>query len=60
MFVEPSVAPMPAHLGVNEILVDGRQVPGEDLVQEIDHLRVSLHGRAPFPLCEEHGLAPRW
>jgi hypothetical protein len=36
-------APVVAHLRVDEVLVDGGELRGEDLVQNLDDLRVALH-----------------
>ena len=40
---QPLVAPVLAHLGVDEVLVDRGQLAGEDLVERLDELRVALH-----------------
>jgi hypothetical protein len=44
---EPVVAPVLAHAGVDEVLVDRGQLVGEDLVQGVDDLIVSTHGIPP-------------
>jgi hypothetical protein len=41
--VEPVEAPVFAHLTMDEILVDGGQLGGEDLVQDVDDSCVALH-----------------
>ena len=41
---EALVAPVVAHLGVDEVLVDRRQLGGEHLVEQLDDVGVSLHG----------------
>ena len=41
---EVGVAPVLLHLGVDEVLVDGRELAGEDLVEQLDDLGVPLHG----------------
>ena len=48
---EPLVAPVVAHLGVDEVLVDRRQLGGEHLVEQLDDLVVTLHGAI-------HGVSP--
>ena len=45
---EPLVAPVLAHLGVDEVLVDRRQLGGEDLVQDLDDLRIAAHALPSF------------
>ena len=42
---EVVVAPVLLHLGVDEVLVDRRQLAGQDLVEQLDDLGVPLHGR---------------
>ena len=39
------VAPVLAHLGVQEVLVDRRELAGEHLVQQLDDLVVTPHDR---------------
>src|SRR6185295_13266157 len=41
--VEPVVAPVLAHLAVDEVLVDGGELAGQDFVQDLDDFRVALH-----------------
>jgi hypothetical protein len=41
---EHLVAPVRAHAVVDEVLVDGRQLGGQDVVQRLDDLGVSPHG----------------
>jgi hypothetical protein len=41
--VEPLVAPIGAHFGMDHILVDCCQLVGEQLVERLDNLFVSLH-----------------
>ena len=40
---QAAVAPVVEHLGVEEVLVHRRQLSGQDLVEEFDDLRVTLH-----------------
>jgi hypothetical protein len=44
---DPQVAPVLAHLRVDEVLIDGRELGGEDLVERLDDRSISPHG---FPL----------
>src|SRR5690606_27623535 len=44
---ELGVAPVLLHLGVQEVLVDGRELCRQLLVEELDDLPVTLHGTAP-------------
>src|SRR5262249_30054596 len=44
---ETEVAPVPAHLRVQEVLVHRRELPGEDLVEQLEDLLVALHDRRP-------------
>jgi hypothetical protein len=39
------VAPVVAHLGVDEVLVDRGQLGGEHLVEDLDDLGVAVHVR---------------
>ena len=41
------VAPVAGHLGVDEVLVDRRQLRGEHLVEQLDDFVVTLHGMPP-------------
>jgi hypothetical protein len=50
---EPEVAPVLAHLGVDEILVDRRQLVGEELVEECEYFLVTLHRSAFSPRSAE-------
>src|SRR5262249_56627304 len=52
---QPRVAPVLAHAGVHEVLVDGRQLGGEDVVQRGDDPILTSHVRAPLPRA---GAAP--
>src|ERR1700730_13670878 len=47
LFPEPLVAPVLAHAGMDEVLVDGRELGREDLVEQRAHVVVSLHHRSP-------------
>jgi hypothetical protein len=38
------VPPVLAHLGVDEVLVDGGQLGGQHLVEQLDDVGVALHG----------------
>ncbi len=40
---EPLVAPVAAHLGVDEVLVDRRQLGGQHVVEDVDDGGVALH-----------------
>jgi hypothetical protein len=51
-FLDFSVAPILAHLGVDEILVDTGELLAKNLVQNIDDLFVSLHGVTPFVIWD--------
>ena len=54
VLAEAFVAPVVAHLGVDEVLVDGRELGGENLVEQLDDRLVAAHGRtssAPVPTC---------
>ncbi len=44
---EVLVAPVGLHLGVDEVLVDRRELGGQHLVEQLDDLAVALHGRPP-------------
>src|ERR1700678_3053664 len=45
LLAEVLVAPVQAHPGVQEVLVDGGQLAGEHFVQDVDDAGVALHGR---------------
>src|SRR5262245_48145683 len=67
---QPLVAPVGAHAGVDEVLVDRGELVGEELVQDLQDLRVTFHaGRnatgirrpgqsAHRPLSRAHSAAP--
>src|SRR5262245_54888316 len=42
-FAEPRESPVLEHLRVDEVLVDRRELVGEDLVEPLDDLRIALH-----------------
>jgi hypothetical protein len=44
---EPLVAPVRAHLGVDEVLVDRGELRGEHVVQDFDHRRITAHRPPP-------------
>jgi hypothetical protein len=44
LLVEPLEAPVLAHLGVDEVLVDRGELVGEQLIQERQDLFSTLHG----------------
>src|SRR5262249_48873561 len=51
---EPLVAPVLAHAGVHEVLVDAGELAGENLVQEVDDLVVAFHAAScPRRYCED-------
>ena len=39
----PVVAPVVAHLGVDEVLVDRRELGGQDVVEQLDDVGLSVH-----------------
>jgi hypothetical protein len=41
--VQPGIAPVLAHLAVQEVLADGGQLQLEAIVQDGDHILVPLH-----------------
>ena len=43
------VAPVVLHLGVDEVLVDRRQLSGQDVVEQLDDLRRRLHAPEATP-----------
>ena len=47
-FAEPFVAPVVAHLGVDEVLVHRGQLRGEDLVEQLDDTSVAVHADLPL------------
>jgi hypothetical protein len=47
VLAEAAVPPVVAHLGVDEVLVDRRQLRREDVVQDVEDLGVSLHDPSP-------------
>ena len=49
VFGQPLVAPVPAHHGVDEVLVDRGELRGEDVVENLDDLVVALHRDLPWP-----------
>jgi hypothetical protein len=52
------VAPVLLHLGVPEVLVDGRQLGGQHLVEQLDDLGASLHARRPPGGADVTGRRP--
>ena len=44
---EVLVAPVVLHLGVDEVLVDRRELGGQDVVEQLNDLGVALHGVPP-------------
>ena len=44
LLAESPVAPVVAHLGVDEVLVDRRQLAGQHLVEQLENLVVATHG----------------
>jgi hypothetical protein len=57
---EPLIAPVFAHLVVDEILVDGRELRREDFIQGINDFGIASHGapNLPQPRRDRHGLSP--
>ena len=51
VLAEPLVAPVVEHLGVDEVLVDRRELGGEHLVEQLDDLVVTSHGVAAYDSC---------
>jgi len=43
--MELAIAPVRAHLGVDDVLVDGGQLVRQAGIELLDDLRISLHGR---------------
>src|SRR5262245_19034595 len=41
--LQPAIAPVLAHFAVDEILVDGRELGGEDVVEDLDDAFFALH-----------------
>ena len=41
---QPLVAPVVAQLGVEEVLVDRRQLSGQDVVEQLENGRIAMHG----------------
>src|SRR5262249_20602390 len=48
-------APVLAHLGLAEILVDGGQLDGQGAVQGIQHLRITLHAEGSLRCVRRRG-----
>jgi hypothetical protein len=46
--MEPFIAPVLAHLGMDEVLVDGSEIRGQDLIQDVDDALFRFHGFSPF------------
>lgn len=46
---EPFVAPVLAQLGLHEGLIDSQELGGQNLLQDLDHALVRLHGRGSSP-----------
>jgi hypothetical protein len=46
--MEPFIAPILAHLGMDEVLVDGSEIRGQDLIQDVDDALFRFHGFSPF------------
>ena len=51
---EAGIAPVVEHLGVQEVLIDCGQLGGEHLVEQLDHLSVTVHwhSRTVLNTCE--------
>src|SRR5213075_2860523 len=54
--MEAVVAPVLAHLAVDEVLVDGGQLGGEDVVENLDDFLVALHGGQEYHPVAASGL----
>ena len=50
-FGEP---PVVLHLGVQEVLVDGRQLAGELLVEQLQNIWIALHGISSLDTVRWH------
>jgi hypothetical protein len=48
---QPLIAPVGAHPGVQEVLVDGGQLEGQVLVEQLEDARVTLQGGPPGVGC---------
>ena len=59
VLAEAFVAPVVAHLGVDEVLVDRRQLGREDLVEQLDDTRTAAHDRTSrrYPAGQNGGQA---
>src|SRR5882672_4248640 len=56
---EPLVAPVLTEAGVQPVLVDGRELAGEDVVQERDDLGIAFHGDPSYRKVSQASTEPR-
>jgi hypothetical protein len=52
--MKPFITPVLAHLGMNKVLVDCRQICGQDLIEDVDDSLFRFHDFPPFSIWIGH------